>query len=810
MFSDFTSTAEIVVPVVAVIAGGILVWILRRPIADALSKPGSTVSLPGGINVTVGQEALPAHASLPSATSPPPSAPLGSSLPEYPTKFIGRTGQIEYVKRLLLDTRLLTLTGVGGCGKTRLAVRVASEIGADYSGGVHFVDLGSLTDPALVGPAVAKALGVPEAPELSLFDTLTNAVKDRRVLLVLDNCEHVANECATLIDMLLSKCPGVRILATSRGPLKLERETTWAVPPLNTVSDVPGRRDADSDAVLLFVESARRKKPDFELTPAATTVVAEICVQLDGLPLAIEMAAAAIRMMSVDDVLHDLSAILNVPSNRDPGRPDRHETIRATMEWSYNLLTPASRSLFAWLSGFAGTFNLNTAKTLCDSMTPMSLEAFLSILSTLVDSSLLSRTDANMETNYRMLRTVKSFASERLDESGDAAKLRRAHATHFMSLVEEAEPRLTSRDRLEWFARVEDALDDIRAAFLWLQSASDHESALRLSGSLFWFWNLRGYFDEGRRYLEASLHASQNRGQSFGRAIALYAAGGFAFLQGDIRVARVDLMESVRIWRALNDARHLGFSLAVLGMVHLYCDELDEARQNEEEAVAVFQGLSHEWGLALALNDLGNVVVAQGDYPGGRELFEQSLHLWEALKDPWGLPLVLDNVGLLAIRQHDEAAAETALNRARALHEAAADRWGGAISLSGLARLALLRRDYGLAANLFAESLAVHLEFGRKEQVAVCMAGLGQVSAEMGEWECAARLFGATDHLRERIAVRLSSAERAEYDRHVADAGRITSRELYEEALAEGRHMTPEDAIELCSARLSLLRAPNQ
>src|ERR687887_492332 len=626
-------------------------WALSLPTSERLYQEIRTLQLPA-----IGMQIL----------SGPLASALGGrrhNLPALLTGFIGREREIAEIKRLLLQVRLLTLTGAGGCGKTRLALQVAGELEREYPDGIWVVELAALSDPSLVPQAVASALGLGEAPGRPLTATLAESLRRKQLLLVLDNCEHLVEACATLADALLGACPDLCVLATSRQPLGLVGEAVWPVPPLS-LPDVgrlpPTEHLVESEAIRLFLERARLTRPDFALTSQNATAVAQVCQRLDGMPLAIELAAARVNLLSAEQIaarLDDRFRLLSGGSRTAP----RHQTLRAAMDRSYELLSQAERTLFNRLAVFAGGWTIEAAEALSDG-------DVLDLLSSLVDKSLvLAEPDRTGAVRYRLLETLRQYGRERLADSGETEEIRRRHAAFFVALAEQAETELLGPKQAAWLGRLEREHENVRAALAWARVRGDAEAALRLAGAEWFFWLQRGYWSEGRDQLEEALALAHDSGCSKERAKALCGAGTLAWLQDDYGAARSRLEESVALWRQLGD----------------------------------------RWGLALALYYLGHAALMAGDYPAARSWYEQSLPIFQEVGDTWGLSQPLEGLGRVALQEGDYATARARLEESLAIRREIGDRWQIALALNALGDVARCQGDDELATALYEESLTL-------------------------------------------------------------------------------------------------------
>ena len=764
-----------------------------------------------------------------------------NNLPVQLTSFIGREREIAEVKGLLSTTRLLTLTGAGGAGKTRLGLRVAAEVLEEFPSGVWLVELAALSDPTLVPLTVASALTVREQPGRPLVATLTDYLQPKQLLLLLDNCEHLLSACAHLADALLRACPHLRILATSREGLGIGGELTYRVPSLS-VPDVRRLPPLDNlvqhEAVRLFIERATFALPTFRVTGQNALAVAQVCDRLDGIPLAIELATAQVKALSVEQIAARLDDRFRLLMGGSRTALPRHQTLQGTMDWSYELASEKERALLRRLSVFAGGFTLEAAEVVGSGDGLDEVEV-LTLLTHLVDKSLVVREEQDREDRYRLLETVRQYAQNKLLESGEVAGMRRRHMSFFLALAEEGEPHLTAGDQETWVNHLETEHDNLRAALEWSKTDDGgKETGLRLAGALWRFWNVRGYWSEGLRWLEGAVGASSGISPST-LAKALFGAGVLAWQLSDNDRAAVLLDESLVLNRQLADKKGIADSLRILGQVAWNREDYDRARALGEESLALFQELGNKWGIAAAFRFLGFLAWSRHDLERGRPSLEQSLALARELEDSRGIVQSLYGLGRIAQENGDHDRATTlyeeslALSReigdklvianslhtlgilakyrsdfvrARAFHEESlairkemGDKGSIAQSLRSVASLALAQKEYGRARMLYQESLSLRKELPHKSSLAECFEGLGQVAEAQNESERAARLLGAAEGLREGLP---SSApmERREIEQSVARVRTALGEEVFQMKWGEGRAMTLEQAVEYALA----------
>jgi predicted ATPase/DNA-binding CsgD family transcriptional regulator len=682
------------------------------------------------------------------------------NLPSELSSFVGREKELAEVGRLLDNNRLLTLTGPGGCGKTRLALATASELVERFEDGVWLVDLAPLADPSLVPQAVASAPGVREQPGRSLTETLSEYLASKEMLLVLDNCEHLIEACAELAESLLRSCSELRVLATSREALSIAGEIARPVPSLS-LPDLRRIPNSESlpryESARLFVERTEAVKPTFALTEQNAPSVAKICYRLDGIPLALELAAARTKVLSVEEIserLDDCFGLLTVGSRT---ALPRHRTLYATMDWSHDLLPEHERALFRRLSVFAGDFTLEAAELVCAGEDLRSDEV-LNLLSHLVDKSLVSVAEyGGAGARYRLLETIRQYGWEKLGESAESEGVRWRHAGHYLKLAEEAEPELKGEGQVAWLERLEQEHDNLRAALRWLLGRGESEKAARLGWALWLFWWIRGHFAEGRRSMEqaASVEGSATM-PAPAKAKALYVEGTMACGQGDQRSAEVLLEESAALFRELGDRRGIAYALGSAAVVAITQERYERVIVYSEEATELFLEVGDKWGAAPMLGCSAVGWLNRGDHRRARSLAER---------------------GLLLCRE-------------------TGDKHGTSIALLTLAGVAQAERDYERARDLFEEGLAVSADLGNVADIVHCLEGLATVAGAEGRIVHAARLWGAAEALLEKIeAVYTYVPDRSINRSQVAARSKIEEA-VWGAAWAEGQAMTPEQAIE--------------
>jgi predicted ATPase/class 3 adenylate cyclase len=695
------------------------------------------------------------HPSLPEEFPPLASlSVLRHNLPVQLTSFIGREEEMAQVRAHLASTRSMTLTGTGGCGKTRLALQVAADVLAGYPDGAWLVELASISDPGLVPAALAHVLGVRPQAGRDPTEALADHLRDRAALIVLDNCEQVVSACAGLAGHLLRACPGVRILATSRERLGIDGELVWRVPSLELpqIDPLPSLEALRRyESVSLFVERARLHKPGFPLRSGNALRVAEICRRLDGIPLAIELAAARVKVLTVEQIAERLDDRFRLLTGGSRTALERHQTLRTAVDWSYDLLSERERRLFERLSVFAGGFTLAAAEAVTsgEGIRPADV---LELLSDLVDKSLAAAEERDGETRYHLLETMRQYAEEKLASSDERDALRDRHAGWCVTLAEGAEPELTGPEQVPWLERLELEHANLRAALAWSVSRRNADMSLRLAGALWRFWLEHGHLDEGRRLAEQALSLG---GDDSCRAKGLRATGALAMWQSDLVAARAHHEEGFDLARRLGDERGVASSLSHLGIVAWRSADLAGAERLLQESLALRRELGDREGVGYSLGNLGLVAQARGDFAAARRFLEESL----------------------------------AIDRERG------HRLGAAGSLTYLGELARAEGDLDRAEALHREGLTLQRELGQKETLPLSLEGLAAVAAARGQPERAARLFGASSSLRAAIGLPVPPPARAGYDRDVTLARAGVGEEAFARAWEQGRDMTLAGAI---------------
>ena len=671
-----------------------------------------------------------------------------NNLPRQLTTFIGREREIAEAKRLLAETHLLTITGPGGSGKTRLSLEIGARLLSEYPDGVWLVEFAHLADPARVPQVLATALSVREEADRPLLVTLVDHLRPKRVLLLLDNCEHLIDACAGLADTLLRGCPEVKILPSSREALGLTGEVVFRVPPLSLPDSrlVPAlERLAEYEAVRLFVDRAIAVKPDFTLTDDTAAAVVQICRRLDGIPLAIELAAARVRTLSVQQITAHLDERFRLLTGGSRTALPRHQTLRGLIDWSYGLLSEAERELFRRVSVFVGGWTLEASVAVCAGV-DVDRYDIVELLGRLVDKSLCLIDGEGSDPRYRLLETIRQYGFEKLAETSEGQVVRARHRDFYLGFAEDAEPRLQGPEQVAWLQRLEADHDNLRAALRWSLDCDETEAALRLGSALSLFWDTHGYVREGREWLDELLAHARERPTSTvttRRALGkvLDAASRTRARWSEFPQATEFLTQGLAVWRELGDKRGIAEALNNLAVGATQSGDRVRARVLVAESLALFRELSDKRGTAHALNNLAEIVRGDGDLPGARALFEESVPLFEAIEERRGLSHALDNLGGILTAQGDYGPAEALYSRSRRLAEELGDNHAVATALRSLGGVAHHRGDHERARSFYEDSVARFREMGDGFCLAKSLIGYALTSHEMGDHE-QARVLG--------------------------------------------------------------------
>jgi predicted ATPase/DNA-binding XRE family transcriptional regulator len=771
-----------------------------------------------------------------------------TNLPIPLTSFIGREKEIETVKQLIApngESRFLTLTGAGGSGKTRLALQVAYATLDVFPEGVWFVDFAPLADPTLVPQSLLTTLGLSEQAGRSTLNVVSDFLQPQRALLILDNCEHLIQACAQLADKLLRACPSLNILTTSREALNVAGERLYLVPTLTTPN--PAHSDLTTlpqyEAVQLFVERAHTALPGFALTSDNASAVAQVCHQLDGIPLALELAAARVKALRVEQIaarLAEPDQFRLLTTGSRTALP-RHQTLHALIDWSYNLLAKPERLLLQRLSVFAAGCTLEAAEAVCVGE-GVETDDILDLMTQLVNKSLvISEREQGQGARYRMLETIRQYAREQLIEAGEGDHLRNRHLEFFLQWAEEAGPRLRGSEQIEWLSKVEAENDNLRAALEWsLTQAEYGEASLRLAGALFFFWDHSGSTNEGRAWLARALANPTAPRAGAVRAQALYADGWLAHCQSDTTAPAL-FEESISLWRACGPRGKTGlaYALAELGNAMRWLGDPTMARSLHGEAIILFREQDERWGLAYSLARVGLAIRDQNDFVLARSVINESIALWRDMGELWEIGLSTRGLGMVATREGDYEVALRHYDDSLAIFKKLGKKGAVAWALLDMGEVTLNLGDGVQAKSYVEESFSIFRETNHKYGIALCLyffgllaglegdserattffeqglalahstgpiwyranilMGLAGVAAACGQAQRSARLLGAADTQLESGASYWNAAESLYIDQTVTRAMAQLSETEFAAARDEGRAMTFEQAVVLAS-----------
>jgi non-specific serine/threonine protein kinase len=714
---------------------------------------------------------------------------------------------------------------------------VAADVVGDCRDGVWFAEFAPVTDPVLVPKTVASALNVPEQPERELTETLVAALRPKALLLVLDNCEHLLAACRTLAAALLRTCPQVRILATSREGLGVPGEMLWRVPSLSVPEDIYHLTRPEElvlyDAVRLFADRAMTTTPGFTVTSGNAPAVAQVCRRLDGIPLAIELAAARVKVLAVEQIAARLDDRFRLLTGGSLTVLPRHQTLRAAIDWSYDLLSDRERTVLCRLSVFAGGWTLEAAEAVC-SGGGIKASDVLDLSTQLVDKSLVMAQTHDGEARYQLLETVRAFGRERLHESEAVEPVQRRHRDWYLALAEQVELKFDKREREIWFDRLERENDNLRASLDWSFKHRDADAVMRLAKSLYLFWEIRGYWSEGLHWLEVALSLDTSDPSPV-RARTLEAAGALARHLGDTPRAVARLDECVAAYRVLGDKKGMANALRLLGVTAYRQSDYDRAAALLDESTALARASGDKPTLAFSIFILGVLARLRGDYGKAETLCKESLALSQALGLKWGTGLALDGLGLVALCEGNYERAQSLFQQALTLHEQEGYRFGQAASLNSSAILAYVQGDYENARSLSEQSLALSRKTGDKGATARSLSILGRVAFRQGNSEeavakhneslllfrelgeklgiiqalerlgsvavtsspiQAARLLAAATSEREAIGAPLPAYERAEHEAAIDRVRAALDPAAFSDAWRDARSMTLEQAVE--------------
>ena len=707
-------------------------------------------------------------------------------LPVPRSSFIGREQHVARASELLLrpDVRLLTLTGAGGAGKTRLSIALAASAAEHFPGGVQFVGLAPLTHPDLLEAALTEAFEIRQLAGSSVSHLIAEQLQNSGpFLLLLDNFEHLL-PAASLVGEILEACPSLKILVTSREPLHIYGEQEFPVTPL-----------PEDSATELFTQRAAAVRPGFAVTPEAATAIREICARLDGLPLAIELAAARTRVLSPQAMLDRLQSRLHLLTGGPVDLPERQQTLRNTIAWSHDLLSDAERKLFRRLSVFVGGCTLEAAEAVCNTSLDFGTELF-PCLSSLMDKSLVQRSEApEFEPRFMMLHTVREFALEKLTEAGELSPTRRAHAAYFLVLAEEGNPELTPTERSRWLTQCDAEIDNLRYALDWLFQTHDLDWGLRFCAALFRFWDMREHLAEGRAHLEAFFRlAGDDHARE--RARMTHFLGAMTTAQGDYEAAEEFMQEGLAIYERLEDDWGIALSLNALGIAARDRGNLAAAESNLERSLACWRLLPDRLATARCLHNLANVLKGRGEYARALWSLREATGIFQELGDSSGAGWSINQQGDIAREQGDLVAARDLYQRALTIFRETGDRWGCARSLTDLGAIACEQGEPPAAHALYREALALFTDLGHRRGIARTLEGFACLALAREDAVRALTLAAAAHRMREQISAPLPQGEQAKLDATLRAAWESLDEHDGKAAWSQGSGMSLEAAVQ--------------
>ncbi len=718
------------------------------------------------------------------------------NLPAQMTSFVGRVKEIADIKQALNGHRLVTLTGSGGTGKTRLSLQIAAELLDQFVSGIWFIELAPITDLDLVPQALLTTMGLVEQQGKTILQSLLDFLREKKILLVFDNCEHLIEACARLADALLSNTPTLRILASSREALGVTGEMAWRVPSLS-LPDPKKIPNPDQltryEAVRLFVDRATLANPHFLVTKDNASALAQICHRLDGIPLALELAAARVKALSVDQISARLDDRFRLLTGGARTALPRQQTLRALIDWSYNLLSDKEKTLFRRLAVFVGGWNLEAVETVCVGENIESYEV-LDLLTNLVEKSLVITEEVPDGIRYRRLETIRQYAREKFLETDEVGIVRQRHGDWFLQFAVRLDPKLGEKGVEHRFDQLEVEHDNLRAAFEWLLS-TEPNNALQLASASGRFWLSRDHYNEGREVLRRARMAVSEATPELSARVLRW-EGLLATNQGDYTVAKEYLLEALGLIRQVDEKETFASILNALGLTAWSQGDYEGARSYYEEALKVRRELGEKTGIATILANLGNIALSLGDHLAARRSHEESLAVYRELDEKSGQATSLNNLGVSLEALGEYETAKQCLMESIAIAREYKLRSPLGYALNSLAHLMLVRSDTLNAVNFYRESLVTFRELGEKRGLAYCLEGLAMTAVALGNAEHAVTLFASADALRNQMGAPLSATELAENEKALAVARSQLEESAFAGARSKGLGMTLDRALD--------------
>jgi predicted ATPase/DNA-binding NarL/FixJ family response regulator len=730
-----------------------------------------------------------------------------NNLPVQLTSFIGREHDIAEVKNWLIDHRLVTLTGPGGCGKTRLALQVASDLLSTYEHGVWLVEFAPLSDPALITQVVAAVIGVREYPGVELAQTVLEYLSSRHILLVFDNCEHLITDIACFVDILSRKCPKLTVLTTSREGLGILGEAIWTIPPLSLPIQKPWTDPAStqetvsiylkSESVQLFMARVSEISPEITLTVENGGWVAEICRRLDGMPLAIELAAARMRTLSVKQIAERLDDRFNLLTAGSRTAPHRQQTLAATLDWSYTLLAEPERRVLQRFSIFAGGATLEAAEAVCTCECVKS-EEVLDVLSHLVEKSLVVADRSSDQTRFRLLETIRQYVQQKLAEQGDEVACKDRHLIYFVQLAETLSLTLEDKDQLVGLKRFEAEHDNLRTALEW--SRVNEKTAtlgLRLAAACGPFWLSHGYLSEGRRHLFAALNPKNVRDRSSGHARALMYSARLAYFQADYPAGQPLIEEALAIWRDLGQADQVVLAqiLQLYGGFRMEVGDYKNAIRLFQESLEIYRQLNDRKRMGGIHRDLGWSAMRTGDYQLAQNHLEKNLTLAQETGDKTGLIYAYSGLGEVSMRRGEYTRASDLLEKGLSLSRELQDKWLEATILGSLGWVALRLWNFDAMQNFFGDSLFLRMNIGDQGGIAWCLEKLAEAAILERQYQKAVTIFASAASLRIPIHSVIDPVDQPEYEHFLSGLRSKLDQKTFTACWEEGKAMGLKDVV---------------